>query len=114
MAESTLTSSPQALENKRTSVEGQLQAHWKSADQFVSERFSADNEKERHKFAPQPFFSRTKKCIGDSFAMLELRLVVPTLLQKLRFEPASTHPAQEAAGFVMETAEPVIMKIRNK
>lgn len=90
-----------------------MEEHWKDADQFVPERFSAENSQGRHKFAYQPFISGPKKCIGDSFAMMEMRLVLPTLLQKLRFESASPHPAKEAAGFVMETAEPVVMKVES-
>lgn len=91
-----------------------MDKYWNDADKFVPERFSAENSQDRHKFAYQPFISGPKKCIGDSFAMMEMRLVVPTLLQKLRFEPASSDPAKEAAGFVMETEKPVMMKVRNK
>ncbi len=91
--------------------------YWSNADQFVPERFSAENSQEWHKFAYQPFISGPKKCIGDQFAMMELRLVVPTLLQRLTFEPASSHPAhqvKEAAGFVMETDKPVMMRVKSR
>ncbi|MEM8858864.1 MAG: cytochrome P450 [Chloroflexota bacterium] len=91
--------------------------YWSHADEFDPERFSAENSHRRHKHAYQPFISGPKKCIGDQFAMMEMRLVVPTLLQRLTFEPVSTHPAhqvKEAAGFVMETEEAVMMKVTRK
>jgi cytochrome P450 len=98
-----------------------MEQHWPDADHFMPERFSAENSQDRHKFAYQPFISGPKKCIGDQFAMMEMRLAVPTLLQNLRFEPVSSHPAEivaetakEAAGFVMETERPVLMKVRNQ
>lgn len=89
----------------------QDETHWPDGDQFIPERFTAENSAGRHKFAYQPFISGPKKCIGDSFAMMEMRLVVPTLLQQLTFQPVSTDPAKEAPGFVMETEEPVMMRV---
>ena len=84
--------------------------YWPRPNDFDPERFLPENSADRHKFAYQPFISGPKKCIGDAFAMMEMRLVVPTLLQKIGFNLLSG-VAQEAPGFVMETAEPVVVSV---
>jgi cytochrome P450 len=43
--------------------------------------------------------------------MMEMRLVVPTIMQRLRFQYAAAEPVRERAGFVMETKQPVMMRV---
>lgn len=86
-------------------------AHWQEPDRFWPERFTDEKNKKRHKFAYLPFLAGPKKCIGDGFAMMEMRLVIPTILQQIQFNFVGAQPIQEKAGFVMETAEPVMMRV---
>lgn len=86
--------------------------HWEAPEQFQPERFDPFTPVERHKFAYLPFLAGPKKCIGDNFAMMEMRLVVPTILQALQFTYAGAEPVREKAGFVMETAGPVSMRVK--
>jgi cytochrome P450 len=65
-----------------------LQRHarwWRAPDQFDPDRFAANSGEPAHQYAFVPFNSGPRVCIGASFAMLELIIVLATLLQHLRF-----------------------------
>ena len=64
-----------------------FEKRWKDADKFVSKWSAAENRPERYDFACQQFILSSEKCNGDVFAKMEMRLVVPTLLQNIRIGP---------------------------
>lgn len=85
-------------------------AHWENPDQFIPERFTDEANKARHKYAYIPFLAGPKKCIGDAFAMMEMRLVIPTIIQRLQLAYAEAEPPAERASFVMDTDRPVMVR----
>lgn len=48
---------------------------------FKPERFSAENEATIHKYAYFPFGGGPRVCIGNAFAMMEMRLILATVFQ---------------------------------
>ncbi len=54
-------------------------------DVFDPERFSPENEKLIPKYAYLPFGGGPRVCIGNSFAMMEARLILATLAQRFQF-----------------------------
>ncbi|MCB0227474.1 MAG: cytochrome P450, partial [Anaerolineae bacterium] len=64
---------------------------------FDPERFEPEEVKARPHFAYFPFGGGPRKCIGDNFAALELRLVVSTVVQRVRLELAAGHKVQAGA-----------------
>jgi cytochrome P450 len=88
--------------------------YWDEPERFWPERFGSEEAVPCHKFAYIPFLAGPKKCIGDSFAMMEMRLVVPTIMQRLRLHYEAAEPVQERAGFVMETKKPVYMRVEKR
>ncbi|MCB0000541.1 MAG: cytochrome P450, partial [Anaerolineales bacterium] len=74
--------------------------YWDHPEQFNPDRFAPEQAKNRHHFAFIPFLGGPKKCIGDSFAMMEMQLVVPTILQQHRLRYDLAAPPVEKAGFV--------------
>ena len=68
------------------------------AAMFEPDRF--DDEDERHRFQFIPFLAGPKKCLGDTFAMTEMRLTIPTLLRRVRIRPTAGRPAA-VGGFTM-------------
>lgn len=85
--------------------------YWEKPEELWPERHTPVHSAGRHKFAFMPFIAGPKKCIGDAFAMMEMRLVVPAILQKWRFSTQSPHPIKEKAGFVLDTEEAVRMRV---
>jgi cytochrome P450 len=57
---------------------------WWGADaaQFNPERFAPEREAEVRKYAYLPFAMGPRVCIGNSFAMMEMRLLLATMLQR--------------------------------
>lgn len=84
---------------------------WDQPDRFDPDRFEADGG--RHRFQFIPFLAGPKKCLGDSFAMTEMRLVLPTLLRRLRVRPTAGMPT-EVGGFTlaMDGGFPVVVEKR--
>lgn len=59
---------------------------WDEPNEFKPERF-ADGEHQayKHTFAYIPFASGPRMCIGDQFALYEMRLTIASLLRRYRF-----------------------------
>ncbi len=85
--------------------------YWDNPEQFNPDRFAPEQAKNRDNFAFIPFLGGPKKCIGDSFAMMEMQLVVPTLLQQHRLRYDLAAPPVEKAGFVMEAEGGIEMRV---
>jgi len=60
--------------------------HWENPKAFLPERFLNECEGE-NKFRPWiPFGGGSRSCIGNNFAILELKVIISTLLRKFSFE----------------------------
>lgn len=62
---------------------------WSAPEKFLPERFSAENEKQRSRYAYIPFGVGARGCIGGNFAMTQLQLMLPMLLQKFSIKQIS-------------------------
>ncbi len=67
--------------------------YWQSPEQFKPERFDDGVSLARsHPFAYVPFAAGPRQCIGDTFALYEMRLTIATLIQRYRIQ---LHPDYE-------------------
>jgi cytochrome P450 len=66
---------------------------WPDPDRFDPSRFMQPAS-ERHKLAYFPFAAGTRKCIGDVFAMMELKLVLAVVLQRAKLQLAEGRPVE--------------------
>lgn len=67
---------------------------WRDPERFDPERFAADVREKIDRFAYLPFGAGPRVCIGSSFAMLSLRLIVATVLQRYRLRLVPGHPIE--------------------
>jgi cytochrome P450 len=58
---------------------------WEQPDQFIPERFAPGNEERLPRYAYFPFGGGPRICIGNTFAMMEARLVLARLFQRYQF-----------------------------
>jgi cytochrome P450 len=85
---------------------------WESPLEFRPERFGQEGVPS-HPFAYVPFATGPRQCIGDQFALFEMRLTVAALLQRYKFTLKPDYQletAQEATFFPKKL--PVLMERR--
>ncbi len=69
---------------------------WDDPEGFDPERFSDERSKDRPTFAYFPFGGGPRKCIGDTFALVEATLVLATLARRFDVElPVGANPIAE-------------------
>jgi cytochrome P450 len=61
---------------------------WTEPDRFLPERFAAENSRNRMRGAYLPFGAGPRTCVGLNFAMTEILVVLPIVLQRFRPELA--------------------------
>src|SRR5262249_8565568 len=66
-------------------------------EHFDPDRFSPDREKSLPEYAYVPFGAGPHVCVGNTFAMMEITLIVATVVQRfhLSLEPGQDHIQQE-------------------
>lgn len=61
--------------------------YWEQPDGFDPERFSAEREADRPRFAYFPFGGGPRLCIGNQFALAEAQLILATVLTRYQLRP---------------------------
>jgi cytochrome P450 len=66
---------------------------WDDPERFDPERFRPGQERTRPRFAYFPFSGGPRLCIGETFALMEMQLVVAMTLQRWRLTLVDPRPA---------------------
>src|ERR1051326_504591 len=81
---------------------------------FKPERWTAEFVERLPKYAYFPFGHGPRACIGTSFAMMEIVLVLATIGQRFRLELASDHPVEIYPAMSLRPKDGVKVVIRNR
>jgi cytochrome P450 len=71
--------------------------HWPHPSVFDPARFTPEQEATRSRFVYFPFGGGPRVCIGNTFALMELQLVVATVIQSYHMEGWGPNPIPEPA-----------------
>ncbi|XP_034479672.1 cytochrome P450 4p1-like [Drosophila innubila] len=61
--------------------------YWDSPDEFRPERFLPENSKDRHTYSFIPFSAGQRNCIGQKYAMLEMKTLLIVVLKQFKILP---------------------------
>ena len=70
-------------------------------ERFLPERWEGDLARRIPRFAYFPFGGGPRQCIGNSFALMEATLILPTIAQKFRFKLVEGHPVKPLASITL-------------
>jgi cytochrome P450 len=73
---------------------------WENPEQFQPLRFSPEEVQTRHSCAYIPFSNGPRMCIGNTFALVEMQLVLATIAQRYRLVLAPGAPPVEPVTLV--------------
>ena len=84
---------------------------WDRPDEVIPERFTEENSADRHKYAYIPFGAGPRKCIGNTFALIEAQLILATLLQNVRLEKVSEKAVEMDPVFTLRVKNGLPMRV---
>jgi cytochrome P450 len=84
---------------------------WANPEGFDPERFTPEQAHGRHRFAYFPFSGGPRGCIGFPFAMLEMHLVLPRILQRFRLGLVPGFPVEPEAAISLRQRYGALMML---
>jgi cytochrome P450 len=76
---------------------------WEDPEAFRPERFSKEEKKKHHPYAFIPFGGGPRLCIGNNFALMEMKLILARMVNRYEFNLA---PGQEVRPLPLITLRP--------
>ncbi len=85
---------------------------WDNPEGFDPDRFTPEKIKERHRYAYFPFGGGPRKCIGDQFALVQMKIMVAMTLQRYRLDLAPGFPVQPQPAISLRPRHGLLMSVR--
>lgn len=88
---------------------------WKDPLEFIPERFDVETTAEKmNPYAYIPFSAGSRNCIGQKFAMLEIKSTVSKVLRHYQLSIDDGFEPQEALEIVIKSQNGVMIKLNER
>lgn len=87
---------------------------WANPERFDPDRFDPTRPVERPPFAYFPFGGGPRQCIGNTFAMMELVLVVSAIAQRCRLDATDRREIGGDPAITLRAATPITMRVSRR
>lgn len=87
---------------------------WEQPEQFIPERFTDEKTEMRHKYAYIPFGAGPRKCIGNTFALVETQLILATLLPRYKLTTKPGYKVVPSAEFTLRVKGGLPMRVEER
>jgi len=88
--------------------------YYPEPDKFDPSRFTPEREKQLPRYAWMPFGAGPRVCLGQQFAMMEMKLLIADLIQQWEFTPVADKPI-DLAGFAnLRPGGPVPIRVTKR
>ncbi|EFC48934.1 obtusifoliol 14alpha-demethylase [Naegleria gruberi] len=94
------------------SVAGRCTDTFTSPDVFRPERLTEDKEQDKFKYGNVPFGAGRHKCIGENFALLQVKSIISILLRYYDMEYMGNIPEPSYSSLVVGPAPPNMVKYK--
>lgn len=84
--------------------------YWERPEEFDPDRFEPEKEKARPAYAYIPFGGGPRLCIGQQFAMTEMQMAIPLILNRYHFKRETSGPIKYNPAVTLRPAEPIMMR----
>jgi len=88
--------------------------YWTEPSVFKPERFSAEHEATRPRFAYMPFAAGPRHCIGETFAIYEMLFHIYKVARRYRLTYVPDEPIALEAQINLRTRKPLFMRLERR
>lgn len=84
---------------------------WEEPDAFDPSRFTPEREATRSRYAYLPFGAGPRVCVGAAFSMMEMKIVLASVLRRVRFTPTEDPPPLPVLRVTLRPQPKVRLKV---